>query len=621
MIRRPRIGRTALVAAFAVALVVALFGPVGGATTAVAQTGDNDLVSSDPADGATLGTSPEQMTFRFAQSLADDDAFTAPVSCGNEAQPTGIPEVSGDGDEVVVDLPRPLPRGACTVSWALRDGLSETIASGLITFSVQSSAAPDDDEGAETTSVPAPVAPTPTAADEPEGSTGGALWLGRFVSTLAVLGLFGALVLIGMAWPEGPEYVITIRFLRSLWTLALVGTFVFVAASTAEASDRAFGASLNPTTWLDLLDEGWSGRAALVRLVLVVALGWVAMRPEKVIDPTTQIVAYALPALAVVAVGFSRVDGNLALVGAGLGVVHALAAAVWFGGALLVARVVVAGPGDDDLVHAVRGFQRVSTAAIVVTVGTGLLQTFRIVGGALFSSSHGRVLLLKTLAVAVMLFVAVATRQQIAARLRRADQMTAPNADRFRRAFSTEAGVGVIVLALSAWLLALVPAGIDDRPAYAVERQFTDPTSGLDVTVFVTPSAVGLNGIRVEVNAPAEGITNLSVAFLPPEGSGARGIEQPIPLTGAGTAVLDTEDGLPFDVGGAWTMQLTGVTPGGMLTGATTGFPVGGPTTITDGSDGTDANDGTDGSTEPVDDGDGGVDDPVVSIEIIELDD
>jgi hypothetical protein len=133
-----------------------------------------------------------------------------------------------------------------------------------------------------------------------------------------------------------------------------------------------------------------------------------------------------------------------------------------------------------------------------------------------------------------------------------------------------------VVLALSGWLLALQPAQIDDRATYEVERQFTDPASGLDVIVSLTPSAVGLNGLRVEVEAPQDGITNLVVVFIPPAGSEAPGIEQPIPLNGAGTAVLDREVGLPFDVPGTWTMQLSGSTETGSVTDARTPFPVSG---------------------------------------------
>lgn len=610
-LRRPPAISTARIlraVVFAVVAVTALLGPLHGGTVSAQSATENELVSSEPTDGSTVAVSPERLTFTFAEPLGPDDVLTAPVACATVSQRTGIPDVGSDRTVVTVEVLTPFPRGACTVPWLLRDGLGETITSGLITFSVQADSPTEGGEAPVTTAAPAPAPQTPAAETVDEGSAGGALWLGRVLSTTAVLALFGALVLIGTAWPEGPEYVITPRFLRALWLVALVGTVLFVIGATAEASGRSFGAALSPATWTDLLDAGWSGRAALVRLALVLATGWVVLRPERVIDPTTQLPAYALPALAVAAVGLARTGGDLAIVGVLLSVAHAFGSAVWFGGALVVARVVVAGPGDEDLVHAVRGFNRVSVPAMLVTLGTGVGQMLRLAGGALFTSGHGRVLVVKTVAVAAMIFVAITTRQMVNARMRRVDELTAPTADRFRRAYSAEAGLGVIVLALSGWLLALQPAGIDDRVTYPVERRFSDTTSGLEVIVSVTPAQVGPNGLRVEVSAPAEGISNLVVTFLPPEDVPARGIEQSIPLTGAGTAVLAAADGFPLDVPGTWTMQLSGITSQGTLTAATTSFSVGGEA----------ASAPVTAPTTPVEvDGDGGTDTrPVVTVDV-----
>ena len=578
-----------IVASGLLAVAFGLIGLFASAVGPVSAGPDDDLanrlVSTEPADGATLSASPESLLFVFENRLGADDALTAPLACGNAAQVTGIPDVLGDRTQVLVEIPEPLPRGTCAVSWALRDGLGEQIVSGVITFSVQTAVTPEseqlDDDSVEIISESAAQSPgTAAAQSEAEGSAGGALWFGRFLSTMSIMALFGAVALIALAWPEGPEYVITIRFMRSVWMLALVGTVLFVVAFTAAAKDQSFASALSPAQWVDLAGAGWEGRAALARLVLVIASVWVVARPERIIDPASQLVAIGLPALAIVAVGFSRIEGTFALGGVVLSILHAAAGAVWFGGALMVARVVVAGPGDEDLVHAVRGFTRVSTPAIVVTVVTGALQMVRIVGGGLFSSGHGRVLLLKTLAVAAMVFIAVAARQVVAARLKRTDELSLTTADRFRRAFGIEAGIGVVVLALSGWLLALNPAQISDRADYSIERRFSDPVSGLDVTVFVTPAQVGLNGLRVEVEAPQEGISDLIVTLLPPADIAANGFAQPIPLNGAGTAVLDQAAGIPFEVPGQWTMQLSGSTPNGTLTGATTSFPVTGEATI-----------------------------------------
>jgi copper transport protein len=151
------------------------------------------------------------------------------------------------------------------------------------------------------------------------------------------------------------------------------------------------------------------------------------------------LVAVGIPALAVVMVGLSRIGGSLAPAGIVLSITHAAAAAVWFGGALIITRVVASGPGDSDLVDAIRAFNKVSMPAILVTIVTGVAQMVRLDGGQLFTSGHGRVLLVKTVAVAAMVFLAIATRQVVAARMRRARGLTVGLAARFRRAFGVEA--------------------------------------------------------------------------------------------------------------------------------------------------------------------------------------
>ena len=245
-----------------------------------------------------------------------------------------------------------------------------------------------------------------------------------------------------------------------------------------------------------------------------------------------------------------------------MGFVHAVAMAVWLGGVVLLARVVLAGPGEEDLVQAVRGFGRISTTAIVATIVSGLVQLFRLDGGSLFSDAHGRVLLLKTVLVALMLFVGLTARQVAQARLARAHDLSTVTADRLRRAFGTEAVIGIVVLGLSGWMLSFTPPKepASDEVDYAVVEPFVDPTSGLDLTVSVNPSRVGLNQLRVELRGPTTGdVTGLIVRFVPPAGSNQGIIEQPIPLTRPGVAVSPSEY-LPFSVAGAWTMQVSATT-------------------------------------------------------------
>lgn len=543
----------------------------------------NTLVSSTPADGATVDVSPPELRLVFAEPLTDQNTVT--VSCDTVPITVPLAEVDqADDTNLVVPLTEtPLPKGTCTVRWAVTDRDDQVSASSF-TFTVQQDTvtattldpAPTTVAASPTTAVPLPGA-TPSTGDAAPGteagSTGGPLWLGRVLSSLGIMVVFGALTLIVMAWPEGPEYVLTVRFLRSAWLLALAGTVLFVVSYTADLSGRSFGASFSPGAWADLLEAGWPGRGALARLALVLACGWVVARPERVIDPTTQMVAMGLPLLAVAAIGLSRTDGDFAVVGVAVAILHVLATAVWFGSVTMVARVVLAGPGDEDLVHAVRGFSRISSPALVVASLTGIVQVIRLDGGVLFSTSHGRVVLLKAVVVAgMLLLVAVAARQFVRARLEHAAEMSMSIAGRLRRAFTAEAGFGVVTLMLSAWLLALQPGNIElsDGVDYDVRLPFRASDRDLDVTVWLSSDTVGLNGLKVRVDSPDSDLSGLTITFTPPLDSAAFGLSQQIPLTGEGIAVLSEATGLPFTAAGTWQATLTGTTVLGQVSSTTT---------------------------------------------------
>jgi copper transport protein len=370
------------------------------------------------------------------------------------------------------------------------------------------------------------------------------------------------------AWPEGVEYLVTIRFLRIVWIVAMVGTLLFVSFASAAVTPDGGGSPFSPGTWFDLLDAGWAGRVALLRLVLVVASAWVAFRPDRAIDPATQLVALGIPGLAAAAIGVSRTVGDLAALGVLMGVLHAVAMSVWVGGVILLARVVLAGPGDEDLIHAVRGFGRISTPAIVITIVTGLVQMFRLDGGELFQSGHGRVVVLKTVVVAVMIFVAFSARQFVAQRLNRSQQMSVALADRLRRAFGAEAAFGLVALALSSWLLAWIPPNVDAVPSvgYEVSQTHVDAAEVLEVDVRFTDDMVGNIGMQVEVKQPVEGLIGLDVVLTAPDNPTLVGYRQAIPIDGPGFAVRDEAVGFPITVAGDWIVTVEANTTGGAVT-------------------------------------------------------
>ncbi len=550
---------------------------IGGLASSGPVRAEATVVSSDPANGSTIAESPAQISIVFTEELGE--ANTVALECNTELITLGRPEVGDDDLSLTVEVTTPLPRGACVANWRVSDAEGQPNGSGIITFNVSNDPAPVASStsiaGGTATTVAADATgvagATTAAATAPaivapaDGETGqGPLWLGRLVSVLAIAVLFGSLIAIAAAWPEGVEYLVAVRFVRTVWIVAVVGTVLFVASSTAAATGGSFGSGLNPANWFDLFDAGAPGIATIARLILVLGSGWVAFRPDRVIDPTTQLAGLGIPALAVATIGFSRTGGDLAVLGIAAGVAHALSMAIWIGGVVLIARVVLAGPGEEDLVHAVRGFSRISNVAIVVVVVTGLIQTVRLDGGDLFGSSHGVVLLLKTVVVAIMLFIAIKARQLVNERLARADEMTVPMADRLRRAFGTEAAIGILAVAMSAWLVALAPPNADAVSSidYVIESQFEVPAADLDVTVRLGPDTAGLVGMEVEVDAPESGLSGLEIVFTAPTGGT---VTQGVPLAGQGVAVRLAAAGLPLDVPGEWTVQVNAVTPTGAV--------------------------------------------------------
>ena len=546
----------------AVAVVALLL--VSPAAPASAQSGSNDLAASSPSDGATLGTSPAFMTFAFQQPVDADESFTVAVGCGVPAQPqsTGIPQLADDDVTFTVEVLAPFPKGACTITWLLRDDLNQPIATDLIAFSVAADtvAAGVVADDASNITVPAvPVASIGSETNATGGSNGGAVWLGRLISGVAVLILFGSAVMIALIWPEGPLYTVTQRFMITIWTVALVGTVLYVAALTADFTENSFGAALSPFSWLDLFNSGWPGRAAVLRPVPVGGCLWIAVYPERINEPGAQALAVLLPTGAAASMAFSRLDGELVALGILIDLIHIASVGIWFGGAVLVGRVVLAGPGPADLVKATRNYTQIATTALVVAVISGVAQTYRLVGGAVLNSSYGRVLVVKSIAVIAMAFVAIGARSVINAKLARRETMSAAHAERFRRTFGTEALIGVVVLAFSGWLLSLNPPKVSLIPemTYAVTVPIEDAASGFVAEVSLDPSRVGLNGLEVLVVETPAPITDLVVEFDPEVGSYGRGTIQDIPLTGRGVARLPLGTGLPFDVPGTWTVTVT----------------------------------------------------------------
>jgi copper transport protein len=547
-------------------VVIVLLGVLGTLGMTGSAAAANTLVSSQPAEGEALPASPTQMVLVFAEPLGTQN--TAAVTCGGTPVSVGSPSVGPDTKTLTIAVPIALPTGSCELRWSVSAPEGGSNGSGKVAFSVAAGGAPNAATAAlpgssttiagDTPPTTALVAAVSTTNGASGGGSQGPAGLARLIATIGLAVLFGSLVVIALAWPEGVEYILTVRFLRSAWVVAVVGSYLHVVALGTLLTDASLGKALLPTSWVDLADS-CPGLAAIVRFLFAAGSAWVIARPERVIDQVTQLAALAIPGIAVATFGFSRSEGDLVPIGYAAGVAHALAMAVWVGGLVLLTRVVLAGPGEEDLVHAVRGFSRISTPAIVVTVLSGAVQLYRLDGRALFSTGHGRVVLLKVLITVGVVFIGARARQVIHDRLSRADSLGQKMAVRLRRSLGAEALACVVVLLLSAWLLALKPATADSASAANLgdEQVFKSTDDTIEVTVAFT-QRVGLNAVRVEVVKPPEGLASgATITFVPEAELGGTGVQFFVPpVAGPGAFYLPIDDGMPLDVPGRWTVSV-----------------------------------------------------------------
>jgi putative copper export protein/methionine-rich copper-binding protein CopC len=525
---------------------------------------ETTLASSVPAADSTVDTLSTTIELVFSAPIGPSPVVT--MACGSPGviQALGDPVLKADQLSVSVALLVPAPKGPCVVGWTVTDTNLQPAGTGSFGFvvsndTVVTTLAPTTtavvDPSATTTTV---VAPPPTDGTDPEaagtGGSSGPLGLFRLISNLGLAALLGGLVVIALVWREGPEYQVTHNYLRMVWAVTAVGTYLYAASLAAEQSGDSLGSMLIPTSWADLFDTT-PGKAAVARFLLVLGCLYVVAAPWRAVEEGMQLPALGVPALAVLTVAFSRDEFGFIEIAAGM--VHALGMSVWLGGLLLIGRVVLRGPGEDDLVRAVVGFRRLSGLALWATVISGAGLAFQLDRGSL-GSSHGLVLLSKTLFVALMVAVSLATGQFVAQRMARAAFLSDQMVVRLRRPVAIEAVLGVVAIGLTSWMLSLTPPGLSASggPELVLQapQQYVNNTMNADISVAFS-QRTGANDVRIEMVSPASGATGLRVEFLPPLGSSAPGmVIDPIPLTGAGVAVLQADKGFHLDASGTWTV-------------------------------------------------------------------
>ena len=400
----------------------------------------------------------------------------------------------------------------------------------------------------------------------PEPRFGLLLGLLRIFEYLFVICVFGGLMYIVMGWPEGYEYDTTQSFLRTSWIGAVVSMYLVVVLHAARASGDSFVASLNPFSWFGALNSAF-GIILFLRFALVVAALWLVFHPRRVLAPETQVPAVLFLLAMMATYGLTRIGQNLSILTYIFGIFHAWSIGLWLGGLALLARAALAGPGERDLLDAVRYFAKISGALIVLTVFTGIVQVYLMDRAAIFTSGHGRLNVLQLIIVAVMIWLMLQLRTFAAGRLRKEKRLTAQMAWRLRRAITAEIVVGIVILAVTSWAVAMrPPQAVAKRAAPIANYLYREELKNdrFHVVLSLTPLTTGANAMRVELLEPKR-INNFEVRLVP-QAEGYAGIALIVPIKYRGAAVASVDGGLVFPVAGIWNVEVVGTTTTGDLT-------------------------------------------------------
>lgn len=545
--------RSGLRAALAVAAMTAvlLFLP-GAKAWAHAE-----LVETSPANGTHLDAAPREVVLLFTEPVNPvRGGFSLLDGSGATIATPPAHAVPGDAARVRMPLPASLGDAVYVVNWRVVSADSHPI-HGSFVFSVGTArAAPLADAGAQTGS---------------DRLVEVAFWLFRLLSFVSLALVVGGGFFVVVCWRAGLRDRRTRRLVTVAWAVSVVSAVAMfflqglnvAGSSLAGLADLSLPADTAGTTF---------GIALLVRIALLGLAGLLLARLKTV--SRTEIVLLAVLGYALTltwsATGHAAV-GLLSNLAVFVDAAHLAAMSVWLGGLAVLALYALAGRDrgqEDEAAGAVSRFSRTAGVAVAVLGITGLLQAWRELAEFGPGTQYFTLLIFKIALFGLVLWLASLSRSYVRRRLPVA---TAPGkaADRrtrqgtlagLRRSVAWEAGIAVVVLGLTAALVAIPPGGHDHGPSAAAALagpylgSLALPGSG-DVQVWVDPARTGNNQIVLNVR-DGRGINQdvpevRAQLRLPAAGIG------PLPVrlaqTGPGQFVAD---GVVVPIEGTWTLGL-----------------------------------------------------------------
>ncbi|MFK4224470.1 copper resistance CopC/CopD family protein [Streptomyces sp. NPDC019890] len=493
------------------------------------------LTGSNPKDGAVVATAPKEVTLTFSEQVAmGNDSIRVLEPSGKRADKAKIRNLSTGGKVTYgVDLLPGLPNGTYTVAWQAVSADSHPV-SGAFTFAIG--------------------APSATSAALPDQKAGegvvGVLYdIARYAAYAGFVLLVGGAAFVLACWQRGASVRPLQRLVAQGWVALTAATLAMLLLRTPYTGSGNLADAFDLGGLRDVL-ETKTGAALISRLLLLgaaalfvaVLFGAYAKREDENGDEGegegegekkdltfglaiggTVVAAGIAGTWALSEHASTGIQPGLAMP---VDVLHLLAVATWLGGLAALLTVLYLAPSIERA--AVRRFSRVAFGSVVVLTATGIYQSWRQVGSwsALTGTSYGQLLLVKVALVVVMVCVAWISRRwtaqlgevteaedtaeaedeadadperaaqlarqkaAVATALKKRARDADPERSGLRRSVLAEAGIAVVLLAVTTILTSTEPGRTQEEAA----------------------KSAGASGTRAASNAPA-GPTEIKLPF------------------------------------------------------------------------------------------------------------
>ena len=566
--RAPR--RALSLATVLVGFTLALLGMVVSAAPASAH---SVLVGSTPEQGAEVGTAPAAVSLTFSEGVGLSRQSVKVLDARGHRVDVGKPHhVAGQASSVAVDLKPGLSNGSYVVSWRVVSSDSHPV-EGTFSFGV---------------GVPAGTAPPAADAQTVVGVLDGLL---RALAYAGAALLLGGSTFVVLLWPAGlvlprPRRLIKVGWLASV--LAAVGLFFL---------QGPYGAGTGAASVLDLSLAGATfatrfGVLMLMRLMVlvfaaVVLTGLISASEEEARPMRWFLAGLGGMFLLTFSLSMHAGQGDLAAVWAALDAAHLAAASVWIGGLVVLAHAMLGRFTTADLVEVLPRWSHLAMIAVATLVLTGAAQAWREIGSfaALTSTTYGYLVLAKVAGLCVLLVLANMGRNWVnrntmktpapasltpalaptvsaspgtttTTKLLKAPtplQPDGPTVRQLRTSVIAEVAIGAVVLAVTAVLVATVPANVDYSPPYSA-TVVGHGNNGENITVKldIAQTKVGATKMRIHTSSGRRPLPFQQVVGSLTERSKGLG---PVKFTFTPTQTGNgTADAVVLPTAGTWTL-------------------------------------------------------------------